>query len=142
VMKTFVDGVRDLMPAFGIGLRLPALLAMNDASLNLYGDTSVGVATGQKPTPDFFGTIISLILAIIMMMLALGGVVTFVLILVFRVITLWFLMILSPLAFFLWGVPGRAAGYWGQWLDEFVKHLIVGPVAGFLLYLIIYFYVN
>lgn len=150
VMTTFVTPLEGLIPAFGVGLRLPALIAMRDTTLGrLYNDGSLtfpSLTTDITKQTNEYGLlisgIISSVLAIIMMMLALGGIATFAIILIFRILTLWFLMILSPLAFFLWGVPGRASGYWGQWLDEFVKHIIVGPVAAFFLYIIIYFYLS
>lgn len=142
IMHTFVVHVEKLLPVFAIGLRAPALIASQDATINgLYGDTTQVLATDPKPKTDFISGIISLLFAIVMMVAALFAMFYFLIILIFRIIVLWFLMILSPLAFFLWGVPGKGQSYWGEWMDEFTKHVIIGPVTAFFLYIIIYFYV-
>lgn len=143
IMHTFVVHIEQMIPAFAIGLRLPALLASNDATINgLYANSIDRFATDVPKTETNFQTaIITLIMAIVMMIVALFAMFYFLIILLFRIIVLWFLMILSPLAFFLWGVPGKGQKYYGEWMDEFAKHVIIGPVTAFFLYIIIYFYV-
>ena len=66
----------------------------------------------------------------------------FVLILVFRIIALWVLIILSPLAFFLWALPAKQAqkGF-DEWRAEFTKQVVIGPVMAFFIYLIILFFI-
>jgi len=141
VMLTFSDALIEILPVYALGLRLPALTALDSASIGgIGGGTDVIDALAQKPL-EILNILVATVLGAVMMMFALGGFAMFVIILLFRIIVLWFLIILSPLAFFLWGVPGRGASYWGQWLEEFVKHLIVGPIGAFFLYIIALFYV-
>ncbi len=141
VMQTFVTALTEILPVYAIGLRLPALTAFDGASIGgLFTLPSAGTLT--KPPVEILTLLISAIMGAIMLVFALGGIVMFLIILLFRIIVLWFLIILSPLAFFLWGVPGRASSYWGQWLEEFVKHLIIGPIGAFFLYIIAAFYVT
>lgn len=148
VMATFSSAVVELLPAFALGLRLPALTALDFSTLGgLYGRfldsaSTTDTQTIEKTLVSNLSIIGSIILAMIMMLFSLAALVMFVIILLFRIIVLWFLVILSPLAFFLWGVPGRASSYWGQWLQEFIQHVLVGPVAAFFLYLIIVFFLE
>ena len=141
VMRTFGTQLIDILPVYVLGLRLPAITALGSESIGgVFG--SINSTNLTKEPLDIVTILVSIIIAIIMMTFALGGLIMFCVILVFRILVLWFLMILSPLAFFLWGAPGRAASYWGQWLEEFIKHVIVGPVGAFFLYIIALFYVN
>lgn len=140
VMGTFGSQLIQVLPVYVLGLRLPALTALGEESIgSVFG--AINETNLVKNPTETVMIVVSLLIAVIMMAFALGGLAMFCIILVFRILVLWFLMILSPLAFFLWGSPGRAASYWGQWLEEFVKHVIIGPVGAFFLYLIAYFYV-
>lgn len=136
LMNTFGDVVAEALPILAIGLRLPAVAAFSDKSIGgLFGvDEALQQGGG---TAGEIGLTVTLIFGLIIALVAVGAIAFFLVILLFRVVVLWFLTILSPLAFFLWGVPGRASSYWGQWLNEFVQHLIVGPVAAFFLYIIL-----
>ncbi|MBI4121805.1 MAG: hypothetical protein HY461_00580 [Parcubacteria group bacterium] len=136
LMHTFGTAVSDALPILAIGLRLPAVTAFNDYSIGgLFGiEGTFSEAEGEIGSVQLT---VTLIFGLIIALVAVGAIAFFLIILLFRVIVLWFLTILSPLAFFLWGVPGRGSSYWGQWLNEYVKHLIVGPVAAFFLYIIL-----
>ncbi|BFD24810.1 MAG: hypothetical protein JST_000117 [Candidatus Parcubacteria bacterium] len=52
-----------------------------------------------------------------------------------RVVMIWILTVLSPLAFFLQAVPGKGASYASKWWDEWTKNLLVGPILAFFLWL-------
>lgn len=57
-------------------------------------------------------------------------------ILLFRILSLWFLIVLSPLAFALGAWPsGGVSKYYGQWWDEFTKNIICPTVLSFFLWL-------
>ncbi|MEI6835388.1 MAG: hypothetical protein WCK59_01010 [Candidatus Falkowbacteria bacterium] len=55
--------------------------------------------------------------------------------LVMRVVMIWILVVLSPLAFFLQAVPGKGAQYASQWWSKWSSNLIVGPVLAFFIWL-------
>lgn len=76
------------------------------------------------------------ILAAALIGLSLVAVIYMTLILVFRIIFLWTLIILSPAAYFLRGIPLKAGEkFYGKWWDEFTKRLIAGPLMAFFLWL-------
>ena len=61
---------------------------------------------------------------------------TFVGILLFRILTLWFLIIFSPLAFALAAWPSAKANkYYGEWWSRLTDNIIVGPILAFFLWL-------
>lgn len=142
LMMTFVNAVQDAWGAFGLGLRLPALVATSSLSIgNLYDlAANEGFVSGVSGA---YLTVVSVyvtyIFAIFIMFFALAAIAFIVIVLIYRIVVLWILMILSPLAFFLYGLPGRGGSYWGQWLDEFIKYVLVGPIMAFFLYIIILF---
>lgn len=51
-----------------------------------------------------------------------------------RRIAIWMLVILSPLAFVAWILPGTR-GYWSMWWNQFLQWSIIGVFAAFFLYL-------
>jgi len=55
-------------------------------------------------------------------------------ILVMRMVMFWILIVLSPLAFMAYAVPG-GSGYFGRWTSELSKYLVVGPVLAFFTWL-------
>ena len=76
----------------------------------------------------------SYILGLIMTIVALVVVTIITLIFLFRIIVLWFLVLLSPLVF-LANVLPRGQSYAGQWWEKFTNQLIVGPALAFMLWL-------
>lgn len=57
---------------------------------------------------------------------------------IWRIIILWILLIMSPLAFFSWGAMDIVKFFgnvWGEWLSQFVAALVLGPMLSFFLYL-------
>jgi len=149
VMFTFIDAIGEAWPGFLVGLRAPAVAAIDRGTLSgLYG-TAKDVSTEQAVIDaaaipiNQLSAILAAVIAIIMLMIVFIALMYIVIILVVRIVTLWMLMILSPLAFFLYGVPGsKASSYWSEWLQEFIKHVIVGPLLAFFLYLDILFFVT
>lgn len=87
-----------------------------------------------KEDVTFLSLIISLILGLILLIIS-GIVITiFTVILFFRMVALWILIILSPLAFIASVLPSTSK-YFSQWLSQFTNYLIVGPVLAFFLWL-------
>ena len=124
LMTTFGSAVAEALPIFAIGLRLPAVVAFDDLTLNgLFGIDKVikdaGEADSSAATGEFSLTITT-IFGLLVALVATGAIVFFSScsssgdrIMVFNDFI--------PIAFFV-GVPGRASSYWGQWLNEFVQH--------------------
>lgn len=80
--------------------------------------------------------VIGLILGLILLIIAFVIILSYTIILVLRIVALWILIILSPLAYLLSAWPGgKLQGYSRQWWDEFSKYVIVAPVLMFFLWL-------
>lgn len=61
---------------------------------------------------------------------------TFVGVLIFRILTLWFLTVFSPLAFAVSAWPSAKANkYYGQWWNQLTSNIISGPILAFFLWL-------
>lgn len=73
-------------------------------------------------------------LALIFVCVALIVVGIMVVMLVIRIVALWFLIILSPTVFFFMALPSDR-GYGSKWWDQFINYLLVGPVMMFFLWL-------
>ena len=77
-----------------------------------------------------------LILGFILLLIAFIVILVYTIIFTFRIVALWILIILSPLAYLLSAWPGGyLQRYAHQWWEEFTKYVIVGPVLMFFLWL-------
>ena len=119
VMLTFVNA----FSAIGAG-NILNILGIEKIT-RLRGDGDVTNAT--LVTSYIFGLLYVIIATVV--------VASMVAMLVIRVVMIWILTVLSPLAFFLQAVPGKGASYASQWWDEWTKNLLVGPILAFFLWL-------
>lgn len=76
----------------------------------------------------------AILLAFIMTTIALVVVTIITLIFVFRIVILWFLVLLSPVAF-MGSVLPSFQRYANQWWEKFTSQVIIGPVLAFFLWL-------
>ena len=79
-------------------------------------------------------TVATILFGFALVVIATIVIATFALILLYRVIILWILIILSPLAYLAASFP-QGQKYSTQWWSEFTKNVIVGPVMAFFLWL-------
>ncbi len=86
---------------------------------------------GQDLDKEMVG---ALLLGLIMTLIALVVVGIITIIFVFRIVILWFLVLLSPLAFMASVLPVFQK-YANQWWEKFTSQLIIGPVLAFFLWL-------
>lgn len=77
---------------------------------------------------------ITLVAGLAMMIIAFSVTLALTVILIVRIIALWVLTILSPLAYALRIIPNTEK-YASQWWSEFGKYLVTGPVLAFFLWL-------
>ncbi len=76
------------------------------------------------------------ILAFALLSISVGVILIMIVVLVVRIVFLWLLVVLSPLAFLATAIPiGRASQFYGRWWDNFNKQVIVGPFMAFFLWL-------
>jgi len=124
IMMTFVNAIR--YTAAGNFVSLAQL--QNAFTVSQTGEGSI---TG-------FDLFVSAGLALIMMVIVLFIITAILAILVYRIVILWVLVILSPLAFFLGGakdVLGQAGSGYSDWWKKFSGAITVGPILMFFLWL-------
>jgi hypothetical protein len=95
----------------------------------------MSLSGGAQPeavnSSNIFGASIMAVVFSVMMLVSLGA---YCVILVARMIVLWILIVLSPLAFVLSVLP-QTQGYASEWWKEFGNHVVAGPVIIFFLWL-------
>ncbi len=74
------------------------------------------------------------VLAFIFALLAALTIGAYMVVMIFRIVVLWALIVLSPLAFMLYAIP-KGEKYATEWWSEFSKHVIVAPIMVFFLWL-------
>ncbi|MBI4239741.1 hypothetical protein HY620_01995 [Candidatus Uhrbacteria bacterium] len=128
VMLTFVSS----FAATSGGGNFAALLGIPNF-LALVGAGGSGQEIVKQATTN--DLVIAALLALAFSVIALVVVAVIVMMLVIRIIALWFLIILSPLAFFLTALPERGEQYASQWWEQFINYVVFGPVMAFFLWL-------
>lgn len=124
VMLTFVNGYS--AAAGGNILKLFKLKEMMSDSQNIPANTALDIT-------DYVG---AQLLALLMMGIALFIVIIMCMMLAFRIVMLWVLTILSPLAFFLSTFPrGKAHSAYARWWELFGNYVVSGPLLAFFLWL-------
>jgi hypothetical protein len=126
IMLTFVNGFKDMAGGnFTVLLGIDEWLKLNWREL-----------TRKLAAGDFTlrGAIVSYFLALIMAIIATVVIGIMLVVLVARIVFLWILIVLSPIAFLAYAAPGGEK-YSSQWWQAFGKYLIVGPVLAFFIWL-------
>ncbi len=95
-------------------------------------NASTAISQGDEGIAQvFIGALFGVILTIIATFIVLCGAV----LLIFRIVALWLLLILSPLALVAW-ITGTG-GLWNKWLSAFFKWTFFAPIYAFFIYLAI-----
>jgi hypothetical protein len=118
VMLTFVSGFKEAAGGnFLEAMKLTEVLKMSEQN---------------QASPE--NVVVSLIMAMVMTAIALFVIVMMTIALAVRIVQLWLLIVISPIAFFLRAVePGKK--YYADWWDQFSNTVIVGPLLAFFLWL-------
>lgn len=82
-----------------------------------------------------FGLVLAMMFAFILAAITACVMLVLVVIMIFRIVTLWVLIILSPIAFLSSSFTGLGHSYYGEWWGMFKANLISGPVIAFFLWL-------
>lgn len=126
VMFTFVNALRDIAAGNFVNL-----FQLND--FIIMGGTDVGEVAieSYRMFAEFFVTL-GLLLTV------LGTLIILAIVYIYRIVILWVLVILSPIAFFMGGVGklfSEAAGKYSQWWKMMTGALTLGPILTFFLWL-------
>jgi hypothetical protein len=123
VMLTFVNGFKEAAGGnFTSGFAIDKILLSNPGAPSNITDATAIVT--------------SMCLALVMVVASLIIVLIFVFTLLIRIIYLWCLVILSPIAFLMKAVPSsKASSFYAKWWSLFTENVVVGPVLAFFLWL-------
>ncbi|PIS04942.1 MAG: hypothetical protein COT81_03645 [Candidatus Buchananbacteria bacterium CG10_big_fil_rev_8_21_14_0_10_42_9] len=108
----------------------PELYSFEHYLEGLKGVVSIETESGVT----FSSLLISTILGLILSSITLIVVAVYVVMFAARIIALWVLIILSPIAFLAAAIPGGES-YFRQWWSELVKYVLIGPILLFFLLL-------
>ena len=120
IMLTFVASIKDIA----------AGNIVNGLGIGSYDQFSTTI----EQQSNFFTVVAAALLLAIMMLISIVVIGMFIAALTARIVQIWIYVVLSPLAFFASTFPGGKK-YWDQWIGEFSKALLIGPVIAFFLWL-------
>jgi len=129
IMLSFVNAFKDIQSG-----NLAQLLGI-EKTITL---SAPGVG-GQMQPQGLSGWDLTLawLLGTVMMFIALVVSSIILVILIMRIIAIWILLVLSPLAFILYVIPGGQR-YVSIWQSKFINQVIIGPILAFFLWLAFY----
>jgi len=132
IMLTFVQPIiQGNSETWGWAGLVDALGLAKFFTFNKIGDLALSPFAGKSSPLVLFS---SMVLGLIFLIIATVAITAFTIILFIRIVTLWILVILSPLPFLLSAFPG-AQQYATRWWGEFSKALVVGPTMAFFFWL-------
>lgn len=119
VMLTFVNGFKEAAAGnFINAFQINKLLALGNSNTGTYD----------------FGMVIAMMFAFILAAVAACVTLVLLVVLLFRVVMLWVLIILSPIAFLSSAIPSGGS-YYADWWKEFRKYITTGPIIAFFMWL-------
>jgi hypothetical protein len=129
IMLSFVNAFKDIQSG-----NLAQLLGI-ESVITL----KAGGVGGQLQQTGLSGWDLTLawLLGTVMMFIALVVSSIILVILIMRIIAIWILLVLSPLAFILYIIPGGQR-YVSIWQSKFINQVIIGPILAFFLWLAFY----
>jgi hypothetical protein len=130
IMLTFANAIREI--AAGNFIQLLGLGEVYQVS------TSSGAVANSAGT-SAFDYFTSGLLSVVLMVWVFATMVILTFILIYRVVMLWVMIVISPLAWFMGGAGGQSgiisSNAYAQWWDRFKCLVAVGPVLTFFLWL-------
>ncbi|MFH1047861.1 MAG: hypothetical protein V1738_06170 [Patescibacteria group bacterium] len=123
VMLTFVNGFKE---------------AAGGNFVNAFGLKELMETEGPQDgaTTAAWNIAMGFMLAFALVSISAGVVVIMIAVLAVRIVYLWLLVVMSPLAFLATAMPiTRASQFYGRWWENFNKQVIVGPFLAFFLWL-------
>lgn len=130
-MMTFVNAFREAAAGnltYGFGIN--DIVSIRDTA-----GGGVGAGAGLQANVDNWSVLGALALGALMVLVAFLVVISLVAMLLWRILFLWFLVMLSPIAFMAGVLPGEGESKVKEWWSTFIKYLIQGPIIAFMLWL-------
>lgn len=139
VMSTFVSGYSEtaagnMVKLFHVGdwMKL-AVAPVAQTTAVAGGNAGINESSIAGFVSNLLSSLAGFIFTFFVALAAALAVFSLVVVLVQRIITLWMLIIVSPLAFVAQVLPYTAT-YANKWWDAFIKQLIVGPAVAFIVW--------
>ncbi|NQV89967.1 hypothetical protein HQ487_01005, partial [Candidatus Uhrbacteria bacterium] len=136
IMLTFANALKEV--AAGNFIKTLGLDKIYSVSVNQSAIKDLGSASAANPNQsfDFFA---AGVMSVVLIMWVLATLIILVAILLYRIIMLWVLVVMAPLAWFMGGVAGKdgvfSSNAYADWWNEFKCMVAVGPVLVFFLWL-------
>lgn len=133
IMLTFANAIREIAAG-----NFVQMLGMGDVySLSTSNQIFQSAATDSNATgPKAFDWFASSLASVMMMFIVLTTMLMLLAILMYRVVMLWILIVISPIAWFVGGASGIIkSGAYEQWWKKFICLVAIGPVLTFFLWL-------
>ncbi len=129
-MLTFFGAIANASGAnFAVLAGIPTLFSKGASG-------ACGVDAVAGAVKDVFTSLFAFLWALVMIVIATIVITALLIMLIVRIVTLWFLVILSPVAFFFIGLKQiDTQGIGKNWTTEFMKQIFFGPAVGFFLWL-------
>ncbi|MFB6226091.1 MAG: hypothetical protein ABEJ02_01955 [Candidatus Paceibacteria bacterium] len=105
--------------------------AMHMGDVFKYVSEKQGTAADNLGVEMFFSAVLGIITSLVAM-LTIGA---YMLIMLIRMVVLWILIILSPIAFVAASLPKTKSKFTSDWWSRFLNHVLVAPVMVFFLWL-------
>lgn len=133
IMLTFANAIREIAAG-----NFVQMLGMGDVySLSTSSQIFQTAPTDSNATgPKAFDWFASSLASVFMMFIVLTTMLMLLAILMYRVVMLWILIVISPIAWFVGGAKGLInSGAYEQWWKKFICLVAIGPVLTFFLWL-------
>ncbi len=127
LMLTFVNGFKTALGGnFITAFHIYDMLAFAQTSAVVAGGTDAAKSSADWQITG------ALVLAAVGITVVTMTVLIMIAVLLYRIVMIWILVVLSPLAYFAYTIRPN---YWSQWWSEFFKNLVSGPAIAFFLWL-------
>ncbi len=131
IMLTFANALREIAAG-----NIIQLFGLNQLYTISNAPIKKGLEAGGAGSLDSFDFLLAGFASVVMTVMVLGSLMILTAVLLFRIIMLWILVVISPLAWFVGGTGKlTGSGAYETWWKEFKCLVAVGPVLTFFLWL-------
>lgn len=134
LMFTFVNAFKDIAGGNFVELfGLRSIIRVSQENPDL-----IAAANGQGTGFNAFDWFGAGILSVVMMVIVAATVVAMTVVFAWRIVMLWVLIVIAPMAWFMGGAKGivnTADAVYADWWKQFICYIAIGPVLAFFLWL-------
>ncbi len=138
VMFTFVNALRDIAAGNFMSLfQLNEFVSVNSDILDIVSAASGATGAVGAEGMSMTNLLMTSLATLSLLFMVLGTLIILTVVYLYRIILIWVLMIISPIAFFMKGLDGivSESKKYNEWMSQFVGALTLGPILTFFLWL-------